>query len=145
LEALERVARARRESRQGEIVVKLFPGPELTVDDPRVAPAVELPRWLAIADLAVIPGGLSLLSECAGLGVPTLALPLAGHPLQQRQTDYFAERFGVRRLVAELGPEIVIGPTVEQLARQLGEMLTHPELHRPHDAPDAEAQRRNAD
>jgi len=122
---------------RADLFVKLFGGPELSVDDERAGPAAELCRWLAIADAAIVPGGLSLLSECAGLRVPTLALPLPGHPLEQRQTDYFAERFGIRRLHGPATPAAI--------AEAASGLLANPEAHRPHEAPDAAAQRRNAD
>jgi hypothetical protein len=127
---------------RGDVVVRAFLGPELAVETGEARgttlspPLHELPRHLAIADACVVEGGVSLLSECAGLRVPTLALPLQGDPLTQRHLDYFTHRFGV---------ETVATPTPAEVATRLASMLAHPESHRPHDAPDAEAQRRNAD
>jgi hypothetical protein len=137
--ARERAEAALREraSRSSNLVIKLFGGPELAVDDERTGKLDELCRWLAIADAAIVPGGLSLLSEAAGLGVPTLALPLPGHPLEQRQTDYFVNRFGVRR---------VDGPaTPDAIAAALRKLLAKDASARPHDAPGPDEQRRNAD
>jgi UDP:flavonoid glycosyltransferase YjiC (YdhE family) len=124
-----------------DVVVKPFASPELALDDARAGAPAELCRWLAIADVALVGGGLSLLSECAGLRVPTLALPLPGHPLQARQVDWFAGRFGVRRLPpATRTREQEIAAIVDALRL----LLTKGDAHRPHDAPDCEAQRRNA-
>ncbi len=137
LEGAQALAAAR-----GDVVVRAFLGPELAVDVAEAKgttlspPLHELPRHLAIADACVVGGGVSLLSECAGLRVPTLALPLQGDPLRRRHLDYFAHRFGIETLEP---------PTAEGIAARLGEMVAYPESHRPHDAPDAEAQRRNAD
>jgi len=119
------------------LTIRLFSGPELAVDDARTAPAADLCRYLAIADAAIVAGGLSLLSECAGLRVPTLALPLPGHPREQRQTDFHVHRFGLRRLAGPAAPE--------SIAACLRDLLADPDSHRPHDAPDPEEQRRNAD
>jgi len=129
-------------SAREDVVVRAFLGPELALDGAEARgrtlspPLHDLPRHLAIADACVVGGGVSLLSECAGLRVPTLALPLQGDPLLRRHLDYFAHRFGI---------ETVEAPTAESVASRLDELLAHPEAHRPHDAPDAEAQRRNAD
>lgn len=144
LAAADLVARERSDTRgrsdeknRGDVVVKLFGGPELDVDDARVGPSDEFARWLAIADAAIVPAGLSLLSECAGLRVPTLAIPLSDDPLAKRRADYFEHRFGVRQLVADSTPE--------SIATQLRELLARPDANRPHDAPGAEQQKRNAD
>jgi len=126
-----------------DLVVKPFPSPELALDDARAGEAAELCRWLAIADAALVGGGLSLLSECAGLRVPTLALPLPGHPLQARQVDWFAGRFGVRRLPPATRPR-TRDEEIAAIVAALRLLLAKGDAHRPHDAPDCEAQRRNA-
>lgn len=122
-------------SERDDVVVKPFPGCELALDDPRAGAPEELVRTLAIADAAVIGGGLSLLAECAGLRVPAVAVPLPGHPLQRRQVEYHAQRFGIARAAA---------PDAEAIAARLRELLDQPARWRPHDAPDADDQRRNA-
>jgi hypothetical protein len=128
-----------------DVVVKTFFGTELALDSGAVEPTetvppAELPHYLAIADACVISGGLSLLSECAGLRVPTLALPLRGDPLQARRVDYFAHRFGVTRLDEPTRESL----RVDAVAAKVRELLEQPELHRPHDAPDADDHHRNA-
>jgi UDP:flavonoid glycosyltransferase YjiC (YdhE family) len=123
---------------RGDVVVELFGGPELSVDDSRARKPSELVAHLAIADAAIVPGGVSLLAECAGLGVPTLALPLPGSAREKRQVDFFAERHGVRRVEdGSLEPAAIAAA-----ARPL---LERPEAHRPRGADDADAQRRNSD
>jgi UDP:flavonoid glycosyltransferase YjiC (YdhE family) len=135
--AADLVARERSDGIQrSDVIFKLFGGPELSVDDARVGPAHEFTRWLAIADAAVVPAGLSLLSECAGARVPTLALPLAGDPLAQRRADHFEQRFGVRQLA---------GANAASIAAELRALLERPDAHRPHDFPGPEQQKRNAD
>ncbi len=136
LSAVDVIAKER-----GDLVVRHFSGPELALDDGRAGPPAELCRWLAIADAAVVTGGLSLLAECAGLRLPTLALPIAGHPLQSRHVDYHAERFGVRRLSAEAA---AAAPSIAVIADGLRELLAKPAVARPSGAPDADEQRRNA-
>ena len=138
LEGVQAAAAAR-----GDVVVKPFFGTELALDAGDTGAGAgdeskpeELPRHLAIADACVIPGGLSLLAECAGLRVPTLALPLRGDPIEERRVDYFANRFGVARLDAPF--------TADAVAAKVRELLEQPDRHRPHDAPDADEQRRNA-
>lgn len=136
LEGVQAVAAAR-----GDLVVKSFFGSELALDagggDAAATKPEELPRHLAIADACVVPGGLSLLSECAGLRVPTLALPLKGDAIEERRVDYFVNRFGVSRLD---GP-----PTADAVAAKMRELLNEADRRRPHDAPDPDQQRRNAD
>ncbi|MBL8844054.1 MAG: hypothetical protein JNL90_21195 [Planctomycetes bacterium] len=123
---------------RGDLVVRHFAGPELALDDGAAGPPAELLRWLAIADAAVVSGGLSLLAECAGLKLPTLALPLPGHPLQERHVDYHVQRFGVQRLPAGRAP------SAAAIADAVRTLLEQPTATRPHDAPDGEEQRRNA-
>ncbi|MSR46292.1 MAG: hypothetical protein EXS13_04400 [Planctomycetes bacterium] len=142
LQAADAVAHER-----GDLIVKHCASPELDVADDRAIPAAELCQWLAIADAAVIGGGLSLLTECAGLRVPTLALPLPGHPRQAQDVDYFAERFGVRRLSPPMGAGTRARTRDEEVAAigdALRTLLAKPDAHRPHNAPDADDQRRNA-
>jgi len=130
---------------RADVVVKTFFGTELALtagaaEAGDAAPPAELPRYLAIADTAVVSGGLSLLSECAGLRVPTLTLPLRGDPLQARRADYFAHRFGVTRLDEPRDEPF----RVDAVAAKVRALLDEPERHRPHDAPDADEHHRNA-
>jgi hypothetical protein len=120
-----------------DVVVRVHSSPELGLEGADCGAPHELPQMLAIADAAVISGGLSLLNECAGLRVPTLALPLPGSPREARQCAYFAERFGVGTIDGT--------PSREGILSALRELVTQPDARRPHDAPDADEQRRNGD
>ncbi|MBM4013583.1 MAG: hypothetical protein FJ293_01275 [Planctomycetes bacterium] len=137
-------AAAQLAATRGDLVLNLFPGPELALDADAardaIAPA-ELCERIAIADVVIACGGRSLLSECAGLRVPTLALPLPGHPRQARTVDWFAGRHGIRRLPPG---ERTRDQEVAAISAALDELLRHPDRHRPHDFADAEEQRRNA-
>lgn len=131
---------------RGDVVLKPFPGPELVLDADHAAlssPPEQLCEWLAIADAAIACGGQSLLAECAGLRIPTLALPLPGHPRSARTVDWFAGRHGVRRLPTVPG-ERSHEAQVAAIADALRELLRKPDAHRPHDAADPDEQRRNA-
>ncbi len=90
-----------------DLTVAVISGPEISADhvpshwrnDRTVDSAT---RIFAASDLCVIPASLSLLSECAGLGVPTLAIPVKGHAVQLRMARYYHERHGVDALPEDI-------------------------------------------
>jgi UDP:flavonoid glycosyltransferase YjiC (YdhE family) len=129
---------------RGDLVLNLFPGPELALDrttsHDALAPA-DLCERIAIADAVIACGGRSLLSECAALRVPTLALPVPGHLRQAATVDWFAGRHGIRRLppAARTRDE-----EVAAIMAALDELLRHPDRHRPQEFADPDEQRRNA-
>lgn len=97
----------------------------------------ELYRYLAVSDACVQLGGLTGLSECAGLGLPTVHLPAAGDFRQLQAGRYFAGRHGVKLLEPDQQRPAALRASIEQLLE--GEPLAGPV---PFDS--AEDQRRSA-